>query len=255
MSRKSIMPNIAYDSQRRSFYVTMRSAPKKGEPAKRIVRCFPTLEQAIQVLDGYNAGRILSQSTGTEELTVGQCLTYWLEQVIKPCRTASTVHGYNMIIRNHLAPSLGQIRLKELTAAQIQQYLNRKQAEGLCSNTVRKHHGVIHNALEHARRQDLLSRNPAQWVFPPSSTHPTHHFYDDLDLVILYNLLKIMDNLLLNRILRKISQIQYVFDIQFITDSLVDPGAVGIHNLYNSGPHRTISHNRYIYHCCPSSAP
>ncbi len=189
MSRKTILPNIAYDSQRHSFYVTMRSAPKNGQPAKRIVRCFPTLEQAMQVLDGYNAGRILSQSTGTEELTVGQWLTYWLEQVIKPCRSASTVHGYTMIIRNHLSPALGSIRLRELTAAQIQQYLNRKQAEGLCSNTVRKHHGVLHNALEHARKQDLVARNAAEQAVPPSSTRPKHHFYDSETMSRLFEIL------------------------------------------------------------------
>ena len=27
MARKTIMPNIAYDTQRRSFYVTLRGAP------------------------------------------------------------------------------------------------------------------------------------------------------------------------------------------------------------------------------------
>ena len=189
MSRKTIVPNIAYDTQRRSYYVTMRSKPKRNEPAKRVVRCYPTLELAIQALDSYNAGKILSRSTGTEVLTLGQWLTYWLEQVITPTRAASTVHGYNMIIRNHLSPALGSIRLNELTAAQLQQYLNRKQAEGLCSNTVRKHYNVIHNALEHARRQDLVARNAAEQAVPPASSRPTHHFYDSETMSKLFELL------------------------------------------------------------------
>ena len=190
MSRKTIMPNIAYDTQRRSFYVTLRSKQKRGEPAKRVVRCYPTLELAIQALDGHNAERVLSQSNGTEELTVGQWLTYWLSQVIQPSRAASTVHGYTMIIRNHLSPALGGILLRELTTAQIQQYLNRKQAEGLCSNTVRKHHNVIHNALEHARRQELVSRNAAEQAQPPSSTRPEHHFYDSETMSRLFEILE-----------------------------------------------------------------
>ena len=189
MSRKTILPNISYDTQRRSYYVAMYVKDKKGEKPRRTTRCFPTLELAIQALDRYNAGKVLSQSTGTEVLTVGQWLTYWLEQVIAPSRTASTVHGYQMIIRNHLAPSLGQIRLKELTAAQIQQYLNRKQQEGLCCNTVRKHHGVLHNALEHARKQELVVRNAAEQAVPPSSTRPEHHFYDSETMSRLFELL------------------------------------------------------------------
>ena len=189
MSRKTILPNISYDSQRHSYYVTMRSKPKRNEPAKRVCRCYPTLELAIQARDGYSAGKILSQSTGTEVLTVGQWLAYWLEQVISPSRTASTVHGYTMIIRNHLSPALGSIRLNELTAAQIQQYLNRKQEEGLCGNTVRKHHGVLHNALEHARRQELVSRNAAEQAIPPSSSRPEHHFYDSETMSRLFEIL------------------------------------------------------------------
>ena len=94
-----------------------------------------------------------------------------------------------MIIRNHLAPALGQIKLTELTAPQIQQYLNRKQGEGLCSNTIRKHHGVLHNALEHARKQELVRRNVAEYAVPPSSSRPEHHFYDSETMSKLFELL------------------------------------------------------------------
>lgn len=189
MSRKTILPNISYDTQRRCYYAAMYVKDKKGGKPRRTTRCFPTLELAIQALDRYNAGKVLSQGTGTEVLTVGQWLTYWLEQVIAPSRTASTVHGYQMIIRNHLAPALGQIKLTELTAPQIQQYLNRKQGEGLCSNTIRKHHGVLHNALEHARKQELVRRNVAEYAVPPSSSRPEHHFYDSETMSKLFELL------------------------------------------------------------------
>lgn len=189
MSRKNIMPGIAYDTQRNTFYVTMRVKPHRNEPSRRVTRCYPTLELAIQAIDGFNAARILTENTDTEDLTVGQWLTYWLEQVIKPSRAASTVHGYTMIIRNHLSPALGTIKLNELTSAQIQQYLNNKQKEGLCSNTVRKHHNVIHNALEHARRQELITRNAANQAQPPSSSRPEHHFYDSETMSRLFDIL------------------------------------------------------------------
>ena len=92
MSRKTILPNIAYDSQRRTFYVTFRVRPKRNGPVKRTVRCYPTLELAIQALDRHNAGELLSRNAGPEVVTVGQWLVYWLDQVITPSRSASTVH-------------------------------------------------------------------------------------------------------------------------------------------------------------------
>lgn len=177
MSRKSIIPNIAYDTLRRSFYVTMRTRAQDGT-VRRVTRCYPTMERAIQALDSFNAVRLLSQGSGTEKLSLGQWLSYWLDHVVAPSRSPSTTHGYTMIVRNHLSPALGRICLRELTAAQIQLYLRRKEAEGLSSNTVRKHLGVLHNALEQARRQNLISRNAAEQVTPPAPTRPDHHFYD-----------------------------------------------------------------------------
>ena len=189
MSRKTILPNIAYDSQRRTFYVTFRVRPKRNGPVKRTVRCYPTLELAIQALDRRGGMDLLSRGEDLEKLTVGQWLTYWLEQIIKPSRSASTVHGYHMIIRNHLSPGLGTILMNKLTAAQIQQYLNRMQAKGLCTNTVRKHYMVLHNALEHARKQELILRNVSEHVILPSASDPTHHFYDSETMAKLFEIL------------------------------------------------------------------
>ena len=189
MSRKTILPNIAYDTQRRSYYVTIRRPAAPGEAPKRTVQCYPTLELAIQALDRRGGMDLLNRGEDLEKLTLGQWLTYWLEQIIKPSRSASTVHGYCMIIRNHLSPSLGTILLNKLTAAQVQQYLNRMQAKGLCANTVRKHYMLLHNALEHARKQEIILRNVSEHVILPSASDPTHHFYDAETMARLFEIL------------------------------------------------------------------
>ena len=189
MSRKTILPNIAYDTQRRSYYVTIRRPAAPGEAPKRTVQCYPTLELAIQALDRRGGMDLLDRGEDLEKLTLGQWLTYWLEQIIKPSRSASTVHGYCMIIRNHLSPSLGTILLNKLTAAQVQQYLNRMQAKGLCANTVRKHYMLLHNALEHARKQEIILRNVSEHVILPSASDPTHHFYDSETMARLFEIL------------------------------------------------------------------
>ena len=188
MSRKTILPNIAYDTQRRSYYVTIRRPAPDGT-TRRTAQCYPTMELAIQALDRKGGEKLLAQDEDLEKLTLGQWLSYWLEQIIKPSRSASTVHGYTMIIRNHVAPGLGSIPLKKLTASQVQLYLNRMQAQGLCANTVRKHYMLLHNALEHARRQELVVRNVSEYVTPPSASDPTHHFYDSETMARLFEIL------------------------------------------------------------------
>lgn len=189
MSRKTILPNIAYDTQRRTYYVTFRHPATKNAPARRTVQCYPTLELAIQARDRRGGMDMLAQGENLAKITLGQWVTYWLEQIIKPSRSASTVHGYTMIIRNHLSPALGDIQLTSLTAAQIQLYLNRMQAEGLCANTVRKHYMILHNALQHALNQDLITRNVTEHVTPPSLSDPTHHFYDSETMAKLFEIL------------------------------------------------------------------
>lgn len=190
MSRKNIMPGIAYDTERRSYYVTMRVPARKGQPAKRVVRCFDNVEDAIHALDQFNGSVILAQGEKVSSLTLGQWLTYWLEQMIQPSRTASTTHGYSMIIKNHISPALGHIPLNKLTTAQIQQYLNHKLVDGLCANTVRKHYTLLHNAIQHAIRQELLTRNPVDNVIPPSISQPTHHYYDSDTMAELFKKLE-----------------------------------------------------------------
>lgn len=190
MPRKTIITNIAYDTNRHSYYVTMYSGRSKDGKICRTVHCYPTMEQARQALENFKAGKSLEKGKVPQDLTVGQWLHYWLEQVIKPSRSASTTHGYTMIIRNHLIPGLGSTRLSELTAVQVQQYLNRKQAAGLCANTVRKHHGVLHNALEHARKQELIDRNVVEMVVRPSPTQPVHHYYDAETMQRLFHVLE-----------------------------------------------------------------
>lgn len=190
MSRKNIMPGIAYDTQRKSYYVTMRVPTHSGQPAKRVVRCFNRIEDAIHALDQFNGNVILAQGDKVASITLGQWLTYWLEQMIQPSRTASTTHGYSMMIKNHISPALGHIPLRKLTTAQIQQYLNRKMVEGLSPNTVRKHYTLMHNAIQHAVRQELLARNPTDNVIPPSLSQPTHHYYDSDTMAALFKLLE-----------------------------------------------------------------
>ena len=63
-------------------------------------------------------------------MTVGQFLDTWLAEVVKPRLRWTTYHSYEQSVRNHLKPSLGNTRLAQLAAPQIQAFLNDKLDEG-----------------------------------------------------------------------------------------------------------------------------
>ena len=78
-----------------------------------------------------------------------------------------------------------------------------------------------------------------------------HYFYHDLYIIILDDGLKIMHDLFLHRIARKILQIQNIFDIQFFSDPLVDTRAVCVYHFHHAGTNGSISHYRYVDHKLP----
>lgn len=186
MSRKTIMTNIAYDDRRCCFYVTLRTPAAGARPAERHTRCCATLQEAVELLDEHKLRRQAVDDRGSGNATVEQWLDYWLREVITPACSPCTVHGYSSIIHNHLCPILGPIPLRELTTAQIQEYLNSKLCGGLCANTVRKHQALLHNALENAVRREILPRNAASQAATPPETAPVHHFYDSETMMRLF---------------------------------------------------------------------
>ena len=100
-------------------------------------------------------------------IKVGPYLRQWLDEVARPRVRASTLKSYREIVEGHLVPELGHIALAKLTPAEVQAFLNRKQASGLSARRVQYIHAVLRRALVTAERWGLVSRNVARLVDPP----------------------------------------------------------------------------------------
>lgn len=188
MARKTVAPNIAFDDVKNRYYVTLHyGMDARGERIKK-TRCFPTLEQAILVRDNFLQARTIKENVLPSGVTVGRWLDYWLDNVVRPSRAVTTVYGYQKIINNHIKPILGSVLLQSLNAMQVQQYLTRKQQEGLSTNTIRKHHVLLNSAVSLAVRQDMLAKNVVQCVAPPPKRPPQHCFYTPEQLQRLFTL-------------------------------------------------------------------
>ena len=111
-----------------------------------------------------------------ERLTFGQYVSDWLETAVKPTVRPYTFQSYNMLVRKHISPELGGVRLARLTPQQIQGFLNEKLESGLSPRTVQYLHAVVRRALGQAERLGLVSRNVARLVTPPrvpkAEVHP-----------------------------------------------------------------------------------
>jgi integrase len=104
--------------------------------------------------------------------TVGAYLNEWLDQVAVHRVRASTLQGYRINVRKHINPRIGSRPLGSLSPRDIRLLLDDLGATGLSPRSVQYVHATLRVALEHAVREELLPRNAAKLVQPPTPTRP-----------------------------------------------------------------------------------
>jgi integrase len=102
-----------------------------------------------------------------EPLPIGEYLEAWLRDVVALSVRPKTLVSYRSVVALHLVPALGSIDLRELRPSDVQAYLNAKAQAGLAPRTVTYHRNVLRQALGHAERTELVSRNVARLAVPP----------------------------------------------------------------------------------------
>lgn len=105
--------------------------------------------------------------TAPSHMTLAQLLDQWLDGYCKTKCSMRTQDSYEYLVRGHLVPALGHIRLDELQPRVIQAYYG-KACEKVSNRTVLHTHRVLSQALKWAVRQGYLGKNPAELTDPPT---------------------------------------------------------------------------------------
>jgi integrase len=100
-------------------------------------------------------------------LTVAGYLDRWLTDSVKDTVRLTTYQGYERICRLHIKPSLGRVRLKDLTVAHVRGLYRERLKAGLAPRMVQLIHVTIHKALKQAVMDGLIPRNVTDAVKPP----------------------------------------------------------------------------------------
>jgi integrase len=101
------------------------------------------------------------------KITVGEYLQQWLADYAGLHCSPKTIESYRQIIKSHLVPELGNIRLVDLEARHLQSLFAKKRDSGLSARTVRYLYSLMSQVLRYAVKQGILSRNVAQNSEPP----------------------------------------------------------------------------------------
>jgi integrase len=130
---------------------------KKGESREDVAA---KLTKAMADRDGgitYDAGK----------LTVEEHLRRWLSDSVRDTVRQRTYERYESIVRVHLIPAIGRIKLKTLTPAHVRALYRAKLDAGLAPRSVLHIHRTLSKALKQATDDGLIPRNAAGLVKPP----------------------------------------------------------------------------------------
>ena len=100
-------------------------------------------------------------------LRVGDYLDRWLSNSVKDTVRERTYERYEEILRLHVKPALGRLKLKALTPAHVQDFYRDRLDSGFSPATVQKIHVILHKALSQAVSWSLVPRNAGEAVRAP----------------------------------------------------------------------------------------
>ena len=130
------------------------------------------LHQSIEEYQGVD----LSEES---KMPLSQWLDRWLEEYAAPSVRPSTLEGYRGYINRNIKPYLGNKPVGKITADDVRKLYRELQRNGrqeyhpehghkLSGGTIRRIHGVFHEAMDAAVRENLIPRNPTESITLPN---------------------------------------------------------------------------------------
>jgi integrase len=100
-----------------------------------------------------------------DKYTVKDAVNDFLSQGLKG-KASGTVENYRSLADNNLIPQIGAARLKELTADDLDKWMDER-AKELSTRSLRLIHQILERAIRHAQARDKVRRNVASLIDVP----------------------------------------------------------------------------------------
>lgn len=129
-----------------------------------------TSEKLNRAIEELRDNRFINKS---DNPTVEQWCHEWLWSYKRNSVKQKTFDQYETILRTHIIPDIGDIRLADLKTMHIQRIINKMHDSGLSHRTIEVMKIVMHAALKQAQRNKLVSENVCENVVLPRN-QPKH---------------------------------------------------------------------------------
>jgi len=123
--------------------------------------------------DAERARLILERDQGVdlrpETVTVGQLMDRWMESR-RPYLNGATPETYDALIKTHIVPCLGKLKLRDVRPLHIEDLKTAVLAKGRSQKSALNVFRIAKAAFKQAVDWDLISRNPCDRVTPPRAS-------------------------------------------------------------------------------------
>jgi len=155
---------LGFDSNGKQQYHRETVRGTKGDAQKRLAELLTRLHRG--------------ETVKASKISVGEYLDQWLASYAKVNVSRKTFERYDELVRLTIKPHVGDIVLDHFQPLQLQQLYStllqsgrknkaKSGSLGLSARTVLHVHRLLHKALQHAVKWQLLYRNPCDAVEPP----------------------------------------------------------------------------------------
>ena len=107
--------------------------------------------------------------------TLDDLFAEWIIELRRKGRSPNTVHGYELVYKRNIQPTLGAMQVTKVTTKTLTDLYGAHQKRGLAARSVYQMHACLSSMFTQACRWGWHDSNPAQWAEPPSipNTEPT----------------------------------------------------------------------------------
>lgn len=146
---------------------------KEDGKRKRVERAGgSTKKEALEalrkaILEFENVGTVTSES----DISISDYFDYWFNEYVMVNCKLNSQRAYKRIIDNHIKPTLGIYKLKQINSAKLQEIVNLKFRNGFSKSYLSSLIGVLNKAFSMAvHPYQLIKLNPMEYVSMPKYT-------------------------------------------------------------------------------------
>lgn len=191
MGREKIQKNIAYDTERKLYYVTFVYGADSNGKTIRKRKTFDKKIDAVAALKEFELNKLKGDVVLPKEITVQQFIEYWLNDIKSINCEETTIYGYKNIINKHINPYMGKLKLQTITPSIINKYISMLSKEKeLSNNTIKKHYNLLFDVFKVAVSEDKMLKNPLDKVEKIKVNRKEQNCYNIEQLKILLDIVK-----------------------------------------------------------------